>query len=534
MKNKLTHIQRMFFDRKAKSNKILFSFVALVLILSLLLTATYSWVETVSTISIQGKGKVDSAIYTNANMDISSSESIDLSKYFKEAGNVHLAPALSHDGVNFQFRKLNRTQDGQLSYRQGNINDKNVNYISFSFKVTAKGSDMVYYFADSPQIAIEDIADPKNLVRFSITVDDVTNIYSNEAVATGTLSINNETKTASLIKDFDDCKISNPDDYLFKVSADETKIVTINMWLDANVAAGAKKVTVDNFKLVPSSDSVNISVGYVTGCESRGSVWVANNASSTAVHRGTSVDLHYSVNSGYKFVGWYDNPDGIGSAVSSPITANENKTYYAKFAEDKCTTTVYFQPRSNYSTFYAYLYSNVNGYVVKYNGDWEKQALSIDSETGLYKFTFEADKNIDFYVLISNGNDQYPAQTGLSGKTGETYLFKAGSPTTLEPATLITFDATSLNWIGNHNAVMYVYDNSAQVNYKMTNSSNEWRTVVPNTSNDISFYRCSPAGFGLNESNNGSAGYWNKWEPAVRNSSVVYKPTDDKGNGSWQ
>ena len=333
MKNKLTHIQRMFFDRKAKSNKILFSFVALVLILSLLLTATYSWVETVSTISIQGKGKVDSAIYTNANMDISSSESIDLSKYFKEAGNVHLAPALSHDGVNFQFRKLNRTQDGQPSYRQGNINDKNVNYISFSFKVKAMKKDTEFYFENAPKIKIGDSQINDNSVKFAITTGDSTSIYSNS--------------NASTVRAFSDYtyKEDYTGKFLFSLEKETTDIVTISMWLDesANNYAG-KSVVVTDFKIVAKGKKgIQISADYADECDdTMGTLSVEKTEEGDTLSKAI---LKVEPKEEYHFVGWFKNKDGSGSAVSSKteyeVKATADTTYYAKF-EKKVKISVSF------------------------------------------------------------------------------------------------------------------------------------------------------------------------------------------------
>ena len=161
----------------------------------------------------------------------------------------------------------------------------------------------------------------------------------------------------------------------------------------------------------------------------------------------------------------------------------------------------------------------------------------------MYKHTFETTGQVDFYVIVSNnGASQHPGSgKGLAGVGGGTYLFKAGSPTSLvsgfNPSTYktqITFDASSTTWVGQANAQMYVYDKSTGANYQMTASSNTWTVEVPGSVSQIEFYRCTPAGFGTTKVESSTAkGYWNKWSPSARGAKTTYKTSGD-GSGSWQ
>ena len=94
-------------SKKQTSKKLLFTVVVLVEIIALLIASTYCWVETVSTIWISGEGKIDTHNYTNATVNVSGSSAIDLTKYFREAGNgPHGRPVSKTDPVKrrYQFR----------------------------------------------------------------------------------------------------------------------------------------------------------------------------------------------------------------------------------------------------------------------------------------------------------------------------------------------------------------------------------------------------------------------------------------------
>lgn len=82
--------------------------VALVEVLAISVVSVSAWVETISTITFKAVGaRIDDYVYTNA--DIGSGEGylgspINLAKYFRAAGGVHLASASSADGENIFSR----------------------------------------------------------------------------------------------------------------------------------------------------------------------------------------------------------------------------------------------------------------------------------------------------------------------------------------------------------------------------------------------------------------------------------------------
>lgn len=142
--------------RGGKKKNMLISVVILVEIILLLVVATYAWVETVSSIKITNeantKGTVDTYVFTEA-MIGEGRGTIDIAKYFKQSGDMHLAPASSADGEKMFFPKVNTAGSAYLtgagSFRNGNSSDKNTNYLSVSFKIKA-AVNADFFFTEVP------------------------------------------------------------------------------------------------------------------------------------------------------------------------------------------------------------------------------------------------------------------------------------------------------------------------------------------------------------------------------------------------
>ena len=117
---------------------IVLSVVALIQMMLLITGTTFSWVETISSLALTGGGEIDNPVMTVANIGSGSDydKALDLDAYFKKAGNVHLSTCSSADGQNFYFPIVGDNNN----YRQSTVNDRNVNYISYNFKVVNKDS----------------------------------------------------------------------------------------------------------------------------------------------------------------------------------------------------------------------------------------------------------------------------------------------------------------------------------------------------------------------------------------------------------
>lgn len=302
MKEKLLSIK----DKLSKKNNSrygwLISLVALVEVAMILIVSTYSWVETISSIEITNSaGMVDDYTYTNALVGTGegySGQPIDLSKYFRASGNVHMASASSKDGREFFFPQLANTGSTKNNYRKGNINDKNTNYISFSFKVTAKGTAANFYFSQVPIFKIGDKVVSNNEIRIALTVanengsDSETKIYSNnedkEELVVASPSGDPEVKTSQIhaFSDYD----NNEDDeanVLFSVLEGKTKLITLTAWLqdpEKTEKYAGKTLTCDNgFQIVTAVKNTTINfvdrTSAFNSADAKSSTWnwVGNN-----------------------------------------------------------------------------------------------------------------------------------------------------------------------------------------------------------------------------------------------------------------
>jgi uncharacterized repeat protein (TIGR02543 family) len=319
-------------------------------------------------------------------------------------------------------------------------------------------------------------------------------------------------------------------------------------YTDATITVSSVKAAATyyaSFKKNPVVTAYAVTGGSVDTSLTGGTVKVnsssASYQSSATVTYNSSVTFTAAVNSGYKFDGWYTAATG-GSLIDSSASFSKNitaETYnaYARFTKSELTTTIYFEPRSGFSTYSVYIYSDAGA---SYSNSWPGDTATYDSNTGYYKISFTTSDSGSFRFIVSNnGSSQYPAsnQSGIEGEIGNTYLLTSGNTLKdFDPneKVTITFDASSTTWVSDASAVMYLYDKTTGKSYKMTNSSNKWTVSVhPNVTN-IEFYRCTPAGFGTsNVSSASSAGYWNKWSAGSRGTKTTYKTSSD-GVGSWQ
>ena len=141
------------FRGKDKAKGLIISIVILIEVISILMVATFAWVETVSSIKITNANDetiVDTYVFTEAEIG-GASGTIDLGKYFKQGGDMHLSPASSADGRNFFFPQNTAAATGYSAnaFRKGNVNDKNTVYMSATFKLRA-ATNTDFYFKQVP------------------------------------------------------------------------------------------------------------------------------------------------------------------------------------------------------------------------------------------------------------------------------------------------------------------------------------------------------------------------------------------------
>lgn len=241
-----------FVGKRWKS--LIISVVILFEVAAIAIVATNAWVETVSSVKITNAGNNTSSVIQNETIytDMTIGErqgTIDLLEYFKESGDMHLAPASSADGDTFYFPKVNmESNSGYNVYRKGDASDKNTAYLSVTFRLKADTNADFFFWKDSTHnISVSDD------IRVSITAytegtssgdlydksgkPKFTKIYANSESAQGATVVNSTSggTGATSVEAFSDhIKGKSSTARLFAVGANETKIVTINVWLQKN------------------------------------------------------------------------------------------------------------------------------------------------------------------------------------------------------------------------------------------------------------------------------------------------------------
>lgn len=379
---------------KEKRKSLILSIVALVEVLAIAIVSVSAWVETISTIKLDlNNGTIDNYVFTNANIGYGKGydgNTIDLTKYFRQAGDVHLASATSANGTDVYFPTLTANGESSGVYRQATVNDKNVNYIDFSFNVTAKGTKASFYFDKVPTIKVNDADADEGKLRVSFVCDGSSNTVvcgksnSTAEVVSGT-SLN--TKKQESVKSFGSYTGATSESPLFTVPADsKPHKVTMRVWLQddsRNTKYAGQTVTIDNFKLItqsPQAGELTFS-DKTTGDPSLGAGWATKNNRAIWINQEGKNEYQKlsKDSSGNYFIklgsNYTDKPNATVTLYSceSTVTSNPQNSYVAKW-----TTTLQAGVDAESQTFTAYGYkdSSDNGY-----GTWgEVQKILLSSE----------------------------------------------------------------------------------------------------------------------------------------------------------
>lgn len=266
---------RLAFGKNKKTRKgFILTMVALVEVLAISVVSVSAWVETISTITIKAEdAKIDNYVYTNADIGSGngySGKTIDLTKYFRAAGGVHLASASSADGENifFPIKKSDVSDFGANSYRCADVNDKNVNYIDFSFNVkvdkTFNANHAEFYLVQAPKITIGGADVSGNLVRMAITDTDTQNtvVCGSEASNKNVVSKAEGNQTPETVRAFSDFVV-NPESEpteLFRVDKGSSKTINIKVWLQDDKATteyAGKTVSISGVNIVTQNKKGN-------------------------------------------------------------------------------------------------------------------------------------------------------------------------------------------------------------------------------------------------------------------------------------
>lgn len=378
---------------KEKRKSMILSIVALVEVLAIAIVSVSAWVETISTIKLDlNNGTIDNYVFTNANIGYGNGydgKTIDLTKYFRQAGDVHLASATSANGTDVYFPTLTANGAPSATYRKATVNDKNVNYIDFSFNVTAKGTKALFYFDKVPTIKVNDADADEGKLRVSFVCDGSNTVVCGKSNSTAEVvaGTNLNIKGQENVKSFGSYTGSTAESPLFTVPADsKPHKVTMRVWLQddsRNTKYAGQTVTIENFKLITQSPQAGELTFYdkTTGDPSLGAGWATKNNRAIWIYQDGKSECEKlsKDSSGNYFIklgsDYTDNPNAAVTFYSceSTVTSNPQKSYVAKW-----TTTLQTAVEAESQTFTAYGYrdSSNNGY-----GTWgEVQKILLSSE----------------------------------------------------------------------------------------------------------------------------------------------------------
>lgn len=491
---------------KEKRKSMILSIVALVEVLAIAIVSVSAWVETISTIKLDlNNGTIDNYVFTNANIGYGNGydgKTIDLTKYFRQAGDVHLASATSANGIDVYFPTLTANGAPSATYRKATVNDKNVNYIDFSFNVTAKGTRASFYFDKVPTIKVNDADADEEKLRVSFVCDGSNTVVcgksnSKAEVVAGT---NLNTKKLENVKSFGSYTGSTAESPLFTVPADsKPHKVTMRVWLQddsRNTKYAGQTVTIDNFKLITQSPQAGELTFYdkTTGDPSLGAGWATKNNRAIWINQAgkSKYEKLSKDSSGNYFIklgsDYTDKPNAAVTFYSceSTVKSNPQNSYVAKW-----TTTLQAGVDAESQTFTAYGYkdSSNNGY-----GTWG----------GVQK------------ILLSSEDSSTLPMTQFDGKYLAVDMYVQGSSTPIA----MTFEPNEENaslsgWVAylpNPNS-----DAAHSITFKFTYNGKNYSVSAPNRDSSVNYVITSQ-----------NTGYWAP--PAVV--SVYSTCTDEKDNNA--
>lgn len=490
---------------KEKRKSLILSIVALVEVLAIAIVSVSAWVETISTIKLDlNNGTIDNYVFTNANIGYGNGydgKTIDLTKYFRQAGDVHLASATSANGTDVYFPTLTANGAPSATYRKATVNDKNVNYIDFSFNVTAKGTKASFYFDKVPTIKVNDADADEEKLRVSFVCDGSNTVVCGKSDSTAEVvaGTNLNIKGQENVKSFGSYTGSTAESPLFTVPKDsKPHKVTMRVWLQddsRNTKYAGQTVTIDNFKLITQSPQAGELTFYdkTTGDPSLGAGWATKNNRAIWINQdGKSEYKKLSKDSsGNYFIklgsDYTDNPNATVTFYSceSTVTSNPQNSFVAKW-----TTTLQTAVDADSQTFTAYGYKDLsnNGY-----GTWG-----------------EVQK-----ILLSSEDASTLPMTQVDGKYLAVDMYVQGSSTPIAMTFEPNDNASLSGWVAylpNPNS-----DAAHSITFKFTYNGKDYSVSAPNRNSSVNYVITSQ-----------NTGYWAP--PAIVS---VYSPCkDEKDNNA--
>lgn len=445
---------RLAFGKNKKTRKgFILTMVALVEVLAISVVSVSAWVETISTITIKAEGaKIDNYVYTNADIgsgDGYSNKTIDLTKYFRAAGGVHLASASSANGENifFPIKESGASEFGVDSYRCADVNDKNVNYIDFSFNVkvdkTFNANHAEFYLDQVPKITIDGENVSGNLVRMAITDTDTQNtvVCGSNAGSDNVVNTADGKEVPGKVQAFSDFVVSPESDptELFRVDRGSSKTINIKVWLQDDKAVTAyagKTVKISDVNIVTQNKKGNKVYFVDRTVNDKTKNWTKG----VTFQQGdnTPVTMKFNENS---------------HTYSCEYTPAEENTVVKFTSEGGVTWTTNMKSLNSGDSMYYTAYGNRNSSNAGY-GTWgEVIEISVSSKTAVLPDT----GNVSSVYMIPDKNDS-------------------------DSKVRMPFTADNKKWVG------YIAKEKAdKMTFSFTNNGNTYEIPAPNRGNSTHF-----------------------------------------------
>lgn len=446
---------RLAFGKNKKTRKgFILTMVALVEVLAISVVSVSAWVETISTITIKAEGaKIDNYVYTNADIGSGNSYSnktIDLTKYFRAAGGVHLASASSANGENifFPIKKSGASEFGVDSYRCADVNDKNVNYIDFSFNVkvdeTFKANHAEFYLDQVPKITIDGENVSGNLVRMAITDTDTQNtvVCGSNAGDGNVVNEANGSEVPEEVHAFSEFLVSSESEptELFRVDRGSSKTINIKVWLQDDKAVTAyagKTVTISDVNIVTQNKKGNKVYFVDRTVNDTVKNWTETEKVTFQQGSGTPVAMKFNANS---------------HTYSCDYTPAADNTE-VKFTSGDVTWTTDMKSLNTGDSMYYTAYGDHNSSNAGY-GTWgEVIEISVSSETAVLPDT----GNVSSVYMVPDKNDA-------------------------DSKVRMPFTADNKKWVG-----YIAKEKAGNMTFSFTNNGNTYKIPAPNRGNSTLF-----------------------------------------------
>lgn len=292
--------------RKLNIKQLVTVITALLLVLIMGLSFTYSWIEG------GNKGYLD-----GSTIQINSGSSLTMIQAGKNTSSIviptcNLQEVSSADGKNFFFPMADNTsnQTAQMTFREGIPADVNTKYITLDFDLVANDSAADVYLGSGTIIQCSN-KDVTNALRMAFFTNDgsaskifkptqMPGVDMSYAPITSITEVGAPTTTKTHTDAYGDYYFrgegsSTP---LFELKKDETKKITLAIWLEGTEFEGNSIADTDLSIYIDFTTTVDdlIKYNFIDNCHSRGDAeknnWVHNNIEDDGIEYETMVYIY--------------------------------------------------------------------------------------------------------------------------------------------------------------------------------------------------------------------------------------------------